>query len=133
MRPALAISTVTVFITTYLWMVYNPVLWVMDGRMLGHLKYGSGIRYFVVSSWQWQLVLATIALAVLFIHQRYIRNFSLLIVASIMLILHAFIGHGAMFTGSEAIFYKVNQSIHLISAAYWFGGYGHLSLVCSFT
>lgn len=123
LRPALAISTVTVFITTYLWMVVQSGImgdgW-EDAWSFEIWKAVLGTSFGQV--WQWQLALATIALAVLFIHQRYIRNFSLLIVASIMLILHASIGHGAMFTGSEAIFYKVNQSIHLISAAYWFGG-----------
>ncbi|MBG2802218.1 copper homeostasis membrane protein CopD [Proteus mirabilis] len=123
LRPALAISTVTVFITTYLWMVVQSGImgngW-EDAWSFEIWKAVLGTSFGQV--WQWQLVLATVALAVLFIHQRYIRNFSLLIVASIMLILHASIGHGAMFAGSEAIFYKVNQSIHLISAAYWFGG-----------
>lgn len=123
LRPALAISTVTVFITTYLWMAVQSGImgdgW-EDAWSFEIWKAVLGTSFGQV--WQWQLALATVALAVLFIHQRYIRNFSLLIVASIMLILHASIGHGAMFTGSEAIFYKVNQSIHLISAAYWFGG-----------
>lgn len=123
LRPALAISTVIVFITTYLWMAVQSGImgdgW-EDAWSFEIWKAVLGTSFGQV--WQWQLALATVALAVLFIHQRYIRNFSLLIVASIMLILHASIGHGAMFTGSEAIFYKVNQSIHLISAAYWFGG-----------
>lgn len=123
LRPALAISTVTVFITTYLWMAVQSGImgdgW-EDAWSFEIWKAVLGTSFGQV--WQWQLVLAIIALAVLFIHQRYVRNFSLLIVASIMLILHASIGHGAMFTGSEAIFYKLNQSIHLISAAYWFGG-----------
>lgn len=123
LRPALAISTVTVFITTYLWMAVQSGImgdgW-EDAWSFEVWKAVLGTSFGQV--WQWQLVLATIALAVLFIHQRYVLNFSLLIVASIMLILHASIGHGAMFTGSEAIFYKINQSIHLISAAYWFGG-----------
>ncbi|EEG83590.1 copper resistance protein D [Proteus penneri ATCC 35198] len=123
LRPALAISTVIVFITTYLWMIvqsgimgegwedaWSIIIW----RAILDTSFGQ--------VWQWQLVLATVALAILFIHQRYIRNFSLLIISSVMLILHASIGHGAMFTGSEAVFYKVNQSVHLISAAYWFGG-----------
>lgn len=123
LRPALAISTVIVFITTYLWMIVQSGImgdgW-EDAWSFEIWRAVLGTSFGQV--WQWQLVLATAALAILFIHQRYIRNFSLLIISSIMLILHASIGHGAMFTGSEAIFYKVNQSIHLISAAYWFGG-----------
>lgn len=123
LRPALAISTITVFITTYLWMAMQSGImgdgWV-DAWSFEIWKAVLGTSFGQI--WQWQLILATLALAVLFIHQRYIRNFSLLIIASIMLILHASIGHGAMFTGSEATLYKVNQSIHLISAAYWFGG-----------
>ncbi|MEQ4986220.1 copper homeostasis membrane protein CopD [Proteus vulgaris] len=123
LRPALAISTITVFITTYLWMAMQSGImgdgW-EDAWSFEIWKAVLGTSFGQI--WQWQLILATLALAVLFIHQRYIRNFSLLIIASIMLILHASIGHGAMFTGSEATLYKVNQSIHLISAAYWFGG-----------
>ncbi|MBI6531130.1 copper homeostasis membrane protein CopD [Proteus vulgaris] len=123
LRPALAISTITVFVTTYLWMAVQSGImgdgW-EDAWSLDVWKAVLGTSF--GQTWQWQLMLATLALAVLFIHQRYIRNFSLLIIASIMLILHASIGHGAMFTGSEATLYKVNQSIHLISAAYWFGG-----------
>ncbi|MEQ5323372.1 copper homeostasis membrane protein CopD [Proteus vulgaris] len=123
LRPALAISTITVFITTYLWMAVQSGImgdgW-EDAWSFEIWKAVLGTSFGQI--WQWQLILATLALAVLFIHQRYIRNFSLLIIASIMLILHASIGHGAMFTGSEATLYKVNQSIHLISAAYWFGG-----------
>lgn len=123
LRPALAISTVTVFVTTYLWMAVQSGImgdgW-EDAWSFEIWKAVLGTSFGQV--WQWQLVLATVAFTFLFIHQRHLRNFSLLIVASIMLILHASIGHGAMFTGSEAIFYKVNQSIHLISAAYWFGG-----------
>ncbi|MBG3078970.1 copper homeostasis membrane protein CopD [Proteus mirabilis] len=123
LRPALAISTITVFITTYLWMAVQSGImsdgW-EDAWSFEIWKAVLGTSFGQI--WQWQLILATLALAVLFRHQRYIRNFSLLIIASIMLILHASIGHGAMFTGSEAILYKVNQSIHLISAAYWFGG-----------
>ncbi|WP_193014460.1 MULTISPECIES: copper homeostasis membrane protein CopD [Gammaproteobacteria] len=123
LRPALAISTITVFITTYLWMTVQSGImgdgW-EDAWSLNIWKAVLGTSFGQI--WQWQLVLATIALAILFIHQRYIRNIALLIIASIMLVLHASIGHGAMFTGSDAIFYKINQSIHLLSAAYWFGG-----------
>lgn len=123
LRPALAISTITVFITTFLWMV------VLSGIMGDGWDdaWSFNIWKAVLSTtfgqvWQWQLVLATLALLMLFIHQRYIRNIALLIIAILMLILHALIGHSAMFTGTEAVIYKVNQVIHLVSAAYWFGG-----------
>lgn len=123
LRPALAISTITVFITTYLWMIVQSGImgdgW-EDARSFAIWKVVLGTAFGQI--WQWQLVLATIALATLFIHQRYIRNIALLAVATLMLILHAFIGHSAMFTGINATVYKINQSIHLISAAYWFGG-----------
>ncbi|MDM3667989.1 copper resistance protein CopD, partial [Proteus mirabilis] len=72
--------------------------------------------------WQWQLVLSSLALIALFINQLRIRNISLLFISTLMLVLHAFIGHSAMFTCSEAVIYKLNQIIHLISVAYWFGG-----------
>ena len=78
LRPALAISTVTVFITTYLWMVVQSGImgdgW-EDAWSFEIWKAVLGTSFGQV--WQWQLVLATIALAVLFIHQRYIRNVSL--------------------------------------------------------
>lgn len=123
LRPALAISTIIVFITTYLWMIVqsgmmgdgweDAVSWEIWQAVLG-TSFGQ--------IWQWQLILSAIALLVLFIHQRTIRYILLLIIATSMLILHALIGHSAMFTGIDATIYKVNQSIHLISAAYWFGG-----------
>lgn len=40
--------------------------------------------------WQWQLVLSSLALIALFIHQRSIRNISLLLISTLMLVLHAF-------------------------------------------
>ncbi|MDM3675442.1 copper resistance protein CopD, partial [Proteus mirabilis] len=49
--------------------------------------------------WQWQLVLSSLALIAVFIHQRSISNISLLFISPLMLVLHAFIGHSAMFTG----------------------------------
>ncbi|HCH51576.1 MAG TPA: copper resistance protein CopD [Proteus sp.] len=123
LRPALAISTITLFITTFLWLV------VLSGIMGDGWDdaWSFNIWKAVLNTtfgqvWQWQLVLSTLALLMLFIHQRYIRNIGLLIIATLMLTFHALIGHSAMFTGAEAIIYKVNQIVHLISAAYWFGG-----------
>lgn len=123
LRPALAISTITLFITTFLWLV------VLSGIMADGWDdaWSFNIWKAVLNTtfgqvWQWQLVLSTLALLMLFIHQRYIRNIGLLIIATLMLTFHALIGHSAMFTGTEAIIYKVNQIVHLISAAYWFGG-----------
>ncbi|QAV24398.1 copper homeostasis membrane protein CopD [Proteus hauseri] len=123
LRPALAISTITLFITTFLWLV------VLSGIMGDGWDdaWSFNIWKAVLNTtfgqvWQWQLVLSTLALLMLFIHQRYIRNIGLLIIATLMLTFHALIGHSAMFTGTEAIIYKVNQIVHLISAAYWFGG-----------
>ncbi|OAT47166.1 copper resistance protein D [Proteus hauseri ATCC 700826] len=123
LRPALAICTITLFITTFLWLV------VLSGIMGDGWDdaWSFNIWKAVLNTtfgqvWQWQLVLSTLALFMLFIHQRYIRNIGLLIIATLMLTFHALIGHSAMFTGTEAIIYKVNQIVHLISAAYWFGG-----------
>lgn len=123
LRPALAISTITLFITTFLWLV------VLSGIMADGWDdaWSFNIWKAVLNTtfgqvWQWQLVLSTLALLMLFIHQRYIRNIGLLIIATLMLTFHALIGHSAMFTGTEAIIYKVNQIVHLISTAYWFGG-----------
>lgn len=123
LRPALAISTVTVFITTYLWMMTQSGMmgdgW-SDSWSADIWKTVLGTAFGQI--WQWQLLLATLALLTLFIRQRNIRNIGLLLIATCMLILHAFTGHSAMFNGAESVIYKVNQSIHLLSAAYWFGG-----------
>ncbi len=40
----------------------------------------------------------------------------------ILLGLHAFIGHAAMHDGLLGTLHRINQFIHLISSAYWFGG-----------
>lgn len=123
LRPALAISTITVFVSTYLWMIVQSGImgdgW-QDAWSLTIWQAVLGTSFGQI--WQWQLVLSSLALIALFIHQRSIRNISLLLISTLMLVLHAFIGHRAMFTGSEAVIYKLNQSIHLISGAYWFGG-----------
>ena len=72
--------------------------------------------------WRWELLCSIILLAVLFIRPMKIRLHLILILSIVMLGLHAFVGHAAMYDGIIGMLHRFNQFIHLISAAYWFGG-----------
>nr|ELR5225206.1 copper homeostasis membrane protein CopD [Providencia rettgeri] len=72
--------------------------------------------------WRWQLLFAVILLLVLCIKSIKLRLNLVLLLSIVLLGLHAFIGHAAMTDGVIGAFHRINQFIHLISAAYWFGG-----------
>ncbi|EIU7556306.1 copper homeostasis membrane protein CopD [Providencia rettgeri] len=72
--------------------------------------------------WRWQLLFAVILLLVLCIKSIKLRLNLVLLLSIVLLGLHAFIGHAAMTDGIIGAFHRINQFIHLISAAYWFGG-----------
>ncbi|EJD6506074.1 MULTISPECIES: copper homeostasis membrane protein CopD [Providencia] len=72
--------------------------------------------------WRWQLLFAVILLLVLCIKSIKLRLNLVLLLSIALLGLHAFIGHAAMTGGVIGAFHRINQFIHLISAAYWFGG-----------
>lgn len=72
--------------------------------------------------WRWELLCSVILFGVIFIRPMKIRLHLILILSVVMLGLHAFIGHAAMYDGLIGTLHRFNQFIHLISAAYWFGG-----------
>ena len=72
--------------------------------------------------WRWELICAVGLFGVLFIRSIKVKLHLILFLSIIILGLHAFIGHAAMYEGSVGVFHRVNQFIHLISGAYWFGG-----------
>ena len=72
--------------------------------------------------WRWELLCALLLLIVLFIRNFNTRAYLVLILSVAILGLHALVGHAAMHDGLLGLFHRINQFIHLISAAYWFGG-----------
>lgn len=78
--------------------------------------------------WQIQLWLPIISLSALFFTQQFGRNLALLS-ALIQLCGLAMVGHAAMYDGMLGILQCINQSIHLISAAFWIGGLVPLTVI----
>lgn len=72
--------------------------------------------------WRWELLCSFLTLGAVFIRSHNVKLYILLVLSIIMLGLHAFIGHAAMNDGISGDLHRLNQFIHLISAAYWFGG-----------
>lgn len=72
--------------------------------------------------WRWELILSIILLFSCFVKSVKTTQYLILILSIIILGLHALIGHAAMQSGFYGIFHRINQFIHLIAAAYWFGG-----------
>lgn len=72
--------------------------------------------------WRWELLCSFLTLGAVFIRSHNVKLYLLLVLSIIMLGLHAFIGHAAMNEGVAGDLHRLNQFIHLISAAYWFGG-----------
>lgn len=71
--------------------------------------------------WRLQLWLPLISLAALFIPRQFGRNLALLSALTQLCGL-ALVGHAAMHEGMPGVLQRINQSIHLISAAFWVGG-----------
>lgn len=72
--------------------------------------------------WRWEILLSVLLLLVLFFKSIKLRLNLILILSVLILGLHAFIGHAAMHDGLTGALHRINQFIHLISSAYWFGG-----------
>lgn len=80
--------------------------------------------------WRWQLVLAVILCGGLLLPSGRAQSSLFLICAAAMLALHAFTGHGMLYSGWTGRLYQLNQVVHLLSAAYWFGGLWPFWSVC---
>lgn len=72
-------------------------------------------------AWQWQLLLALTGLLALLLKGR-ARQQVLLLSGAGQLTGLAFVGHAAMLDGGMGVLQRVNQAIHLLSAAFWAGG-----------
>ncbi|MBA5809524.1 copper homeostasis membrane protein CopD [Morganella morganii] len=72
--------------------------------------------------WRWQLVLAVVLCSGLLLPAGRAQSSLFLVCAAVMLALHAFTGHGMLYSGWAGRLYQLNQVVHLLSAAYWFGG-----------
>lgn len=71
--------------------------------------------------WQWQLVAALFGVAALLVNIK-ARQRLLLLSGAGQLIGLAFVGHAAMLDGFPGWLQRINQSVHLLSAAFWAGG-----------
>lgn len=123
LNKGISFCAVVVAITTFGWMIAQAglmsdgwedvfdvdVWWGVLGTSFGRI-------------WRWELLFAVITLAAIFIRSPSIKLYSLLTLSIILLGLHALIGHAAMYDGVAGVFHRLNQFIHLMSAAYWFGG-----------
>ncbi|BCQ45536.1 membrane protein [Erwinia rhapontici] len=76
-------------------------------------------------AWQWQLALAVLCCLVLLFRRRLSGQGcqqTVLLLAVLQLSGLAFTGHAAMLDGWSGVFQRANQTVHLLSAAFWAGG-----------
>ncbi|TDT02267.1 copper homeostasis membrane protein CopD [Erwinia rhapontici] len=76
-------------------------------------------------AWQWQLALAVLCCLVLLFRRRLSGQGcqqTVLLLAILQLSGLAFTGHAAMLDGWSGVFQRANQTVHLLSAAFWAGG-----------
>ncbi|MDX7988143.1 copper homeostasis membrane protein CopD [Xenorhabdus sp. 12] len=123
LKTGILISTVLALITSVVWFVTQAGL-MGDGW---HDVYMPEIWLAVLSTsfgkvWQWQLLVAILAVGGLYLSNANLRNILLLGCSAILLSSHAFIGHAAMYEGNIGLLLQASQVIHLLSAGYWFGG-----------
>lgn len=116
-------AAVFTILTTFLWLLLQAAL-MGDGWadmqdpdiILAVLSTSFG------EIWRWQLVLAVVLTGGLLIPAGRVQCSLFLICAAMILALHAFTGHGMLYSGWTGRLYQLNQVVHLLSAAYWFGG-----------
>ncbi len=71
--------------------------------------------------WIWQILLAWIALAVVWIRPRHGAR-QLVALLAAQLLLSAGVGHAAMHDGLTGVLQRTNHAVHLFCVASWFGG-----------
>ncbi|PHM45733.1 copper resistance protein CopD [Xenorhabdus mauleonii] len=123
LKTGILISTVLALITSVVWFVTQAGL-MGDGW---HDVYMPEIWLAVLSTsfgkiWQWQLLIAIVAVGGLYLSNANLRHFLLLTCSTLLLSSHALIGHAAMYEGNIGLLLQASQVIHLLSAGYWFGG-----------
>ncbi|SQC42509.1 copper resistance protein D [Klebsiella pneumoniae] len=89
--------------------VWRPAVW----------QAVAGTRF--VGVWIWQILLAWIALAVVWIRPRHGAR-QLVALLAAQLLLSAGVGHAAMHDGLTGVLQRTNHAVHLFCVASWFGG-----------
>ncbi|MDD9340807.1 MAG: copper homeostasis membrane protein CopD [Providencia heimbachae] len=123
LNKGIIFSAVITAITTFAWMFAQAGL--MGDGWADALDWNIWQGVFGTSFgrvWRWELLCSVILLGVIFIRRMKVRLHLILILSIVLLGLHALIGHAAMYDGFAGTLHRLNQFIHLISAAYWFGG-----------
>ncbi len=123
LNKGIIFSAVITTITTFAWMFAQAGL--MGDGWADALDWNIWQGVFGTSFgrvWRWELLCSVILLGAIFIRRMKVRLHLILILSIALLGLHALIGHAAMYDGFAGTLHRLNQFIHLISAAYWFGG-----------
>ncbi len=123
LKKALVISTLLTAVTTILWMALQAGL--MGDGWIDAIDFS--IWQIVLTTrfglaWRWALLLSIIAVFALLIKSDLVRNWCLLILSVGLFAVHAVTGHTVMHAGALGVAHQLNQFIHLLSSAYWFGG-----------
>ena len=72
--------------------------------------------------WIWRLVLAGLLLGVTIVSRRRQAWGAVFAVSTLLLASLAFVGHAAGTPGQMGVLHRLDQSVHLIAAAFWVGG-----------
>lgn len=83
--------------------------------------------------WRWHMLMAVFALLLALIDGLPGRYMLLIFLSTGMLIGQAMIGHAAMHEGALGVLQRSNHTVHLLSAAYWFGSLIPLLTCMTFT
>ena len=89
--------------------VWQPAIW----QAVAGTQFGS--------AWVWQILLALVALVVVWLKPRRPARLLLLLLCAQLLLL-AGVGHAAMNEGWQGILQRTNHAVHLFCVASWFGG-----------
>ncbi|KLN96766.1 copper homeostasis membrane protein CopD [Moellerella wisconsensis] len=123
LKKGLIFSTLITALTTFAWMFIQAGL--MGDGWEDAFDFSTWISVLGTTfgqAWRWELILSVAAMATLTLKSSRWRNRGLLIISIGLLAVHATIGHAAMYSGMLGILHQINQFIHLVSSAYWFGG-----------
>ena len=89
--------------------VWQPAIW----QAVAGTRFGS--------VWIWQILLAWVTLAVVWLRPRRLVRLLLVLLCG-QLILMAGVGHAAMSEGVRGVLQRTNHAVHLFCVAGWFGG-----------
>lgn len=89
--------------------VWQPAIW----QAVAGTQFGS--------AWVWQILLALVALVVVWLKPRRPARLLLILLCAQLLLL-AGVGHAAMNEGWQGMLQRTNHAVHLFCVASWFGG-----------